>query len=62
MRLETPGGGGFGDPATREPERVVADVRRGYISRENALRDYKVALRGDGSLDADATAKARAET
>jgi len=38
----------------------VADVRRGYISRENALRDYKVALRGDGSLDADATAKARA--
>jgi N-methylhydantoinase B len=60
VRLETPGGGGFGDPATREPERVVADVRRGYISRENALRDYKVALRGDGSLDADATAKARA--
>jgi N-methylhydantoinase B len=60
VRLETPGGGGFGDPATREPERVVADVRRGYISRENALRDYKVALRGDGSLDAGATAKARA--
>jgi N-methylhydantoinase B len=59
VRLETPGGGGFGDPATREPARVVADVRRGYISRENALRDYKVALRGDGSLDADATAKAR---
>ena len=60
VRLETPGGGGFGDPATREPEQVVADVRRGYISHENALRDYKVALRGDGSLDADATAKARA--
>jgi N-methylhydantoinase B len=60
VRLETPGGGGFGNPAMREPERVVADVRRGYISRENALRDYKVALRGDGSLDADATAKARA--
>jgi N-methylhydantoinase B len=60
VRLETPGGGGFGDPATREPERVVADVRRGYISHESALCDYKVALRGDGSLDADATAKARA--
>jgi N-methylhydantoinase B len=60
VRLETPGGGGFGDPAMREPERVVADVRRGYISRENARRDYKVVLRRDGSLDADATAKARA--
>ena len=33
VRLETPGGGGFGDPATREPERVVRDVRLGYISR-----------------------------
>ena len=27
VRLETPGGGGFGDPATREPARVVRDVR-----------------------------------
>jgi N-methylhydantoinase B len=62
VRLETPGGGGFGDPAMREPERVVADVRRGYISRETARRDYKVVLRGDGSLDPGATAKAHAVT
>ena len=62
VRLETPGGGGFGDPATREPARVVRDVRLGYISREAARRDYKVVLRDDGSLDADATAKARAGT
>src|SRR5262249_12969272 len=27
VRLETPGGGGFGDPATREPDRVLRDVR-----------------------------------
>ena len=53
VRLETPGGGGFGDPATREPERVVRDVRLGYVSREAARRDYKVVLRDDGSLDAD---------
>src|ERR1700736_1328305 len=33
VRLETPGGGGFGDPATREPERVVRDVRLRYVSR-----------------------------
>ena len=60
VRLETPGGGGFGDPATREPARVVRDVRLGYVSREAARRDYQVVLREDGSLDAEATAKARA--
>jgi N-methylhydantoinase B len=62
VRLETPGGGGFGDPATREPARVVRDVELGYISRESARRDYRVVLRDDGSLDTEATAKARAGT
>jgi N-methylhydantoinase B len=62
VRLETPGGGGFGDPTTREPERVVRDVRLGYISRDAARRDYQVVLHGDGSLDAEATTKARART
>jgi N-methylhydantoinase B len=60
VRLETPGGGGFGDPATREAERVARDVRLGYVSREAARRDYLVVLRDDGSLDAAATANARA--
>jgi N-methylhydantoinase B len=59
VRLETPGGGGFGDPATREPARVLRDVKLGYVSRERAQRDYKVALTADGALDVDATAKAR---
>jgi N-methylhydantoinase B len=59
VRLETPGGGGFGDPATREPERVARDVRLGYISREAAIRDYKVVLGDDGALDIEATARAR---
>jgi N-methylhydantoinase B len=62
VRLETPGGGGFGDPATREPARVARDVELGYISRESARRDYRVLLRDDGTLDAEATAKARAGT
>jgi N-methylhydantoinase B len=60
VRLETPGGGGFGDPATRDPERVARDVRFGYISRGAAGNDYKVVLKPDGSVDADATASARA--
>ncbi|MBX9845223.1 MAG: hydantoinase B/oxoprolinase family protein [Xanthobacteraceae bacterium] len=58
-RLETPGGGGFGDPAKRDPARVARDVRLGYVSRAAALAQYKVALRADGAVDADATAKAR---
>ena len=59
VRLETPGGGGFGDAAKRDPARVARDVRLGYVSREMALAQYKVALRADGSVDAEATAKAR---
>ena len=62
VRLETPGGGGFGDPAAREPERVARDVRLGYVSRQRALADYKVVLRDDLSPDADATAAARGRT
>jgi N-methylhydantoinase B len=60
VRLETPGGGGFGDPASREPARVARDVRLGYVSREAAHRDYKVALRDDGSPDEAATERMRA--
>ena len=61
VRLETPGGGGFGNPATRDVARVARDVRLGYVSREAALREYKVVHRADGSLDAEATARARAD-
>jgi N-methylhydantoinase B len=41
VRLETPGGGGFGDPATRDPVRVARDVQLGYVTPEAARRDYK---------------------
>ena len=41
VRLETPGGGGFGDPRERDPERVARDVRLGYVTPEAAERDYK---------------------
>src|SRR5436190_470004 len=29
FRLDTPGGGGYGDPLARDPERVLCDVREG---------------------------------
>jgi N-methylhydantoinase B len=60
VRLETPGGGGFGDPKERDPALVARDARLGYVSRQGALRDYKVVLHDDLSVDSAATAKARA--
>jgi N-methylhydantoinase B len=59
VRLETPGGGGFGDPKTREPVRVARDVRLGLVSREAARRDYGVVLKDDGSADEKATMELR---
>jgi N-methylhydantoinase B len=59
VRLETPGGGGFGDPAARDPARVARDVRLGYVSRDAALRAYKVALTPNGGVDDAATAALR---
>jgi N-methylhydantoinase B len=44
VTLRLPGGGGYGDPLAREPERVLADVVDGYISIEAARRDYGVVV------------------
>jgi N-methylhydantoinase B len=38
--VEAGGGGGYGDPKFRSRSAVRDDLRRGYISRESALRDY----------------------
>jgi N-methylhydantoinase B len=62
FRLDTPGGGGFGDPFEREPERVLADVREGYVSREAAEKDYGVVVAETEHafvVDAAATARKR---
>lgn len=40
----TGGGGGYGHPFDREPERVANDVRNGFVSVEAAERDYGVAI------------------
>jgi len=39
--VETPGGGGIGDPADRDPERVKEDVRAGFVSIKAAKSAYK---------------------
>ena len=57
--LEMAGGGGFGDPAARDSERVAEDVRNELITSEGAYVDYKVALNDDGSVDKRATQSLR---
>ncbi|WP_407311260.1 hydantoinase B/oxoprolinase family protein [Desulfosporosinus sp. SB140] len=52
------GGGGWGDPHQREPERVWRDVRDGYISLAKARQDYGVALTKEG-IDQEETKKLR---
>jgi N-methylhydantoinase B len=44
FRHELPGGGGWGDPFDRHPDRVLNDVRNEYISIEAANRDYGVVI------------------
>ena len=53
------GGGGYGDPLSREPEKVARDVVEGWVSRDRAADVYGVAVAADGSVDAAATARLR---
>jgi len=40
--LELPGGGGYGDPAKRDPALLARDLRNGYLSEEAVHLDYGV--------------------
>lgn len=44
ITLEMPGGGGYEPPFERDPERVLDDVREGYVSLERAREDYGVVI------------------
>jgi N-methylhydantoinase B len=59
VRLETPGGGGFGDPMTRDPVRVGRDVNLGYVTKAAARKDYGVVIGENGAVDTAATAALR---
>ena len=61
IRLESPGGGGYGDPRRRDPDRVARDVRFGYISRETALAEYGVDIDDTGHVNQAGTSAARQE-
>lgn len=49
------GGGGYGDPIRRDPERVLRDVRLGFVSPHWAADLYGVAIDASGRVDEEAT-------
>jgi N-methylhydantoinase B len=62
--LSLPGGGGYGKPSEREPDRVAHDVEDGLVSADRAGEVYGVVVKGKGpgsyALDSGATARLRA--
>ena len=59
--LQSAGGGGYGDPLERSVERVVGDLRDGYISPAACRERYGVVVRDGLEVDAAATASLRRE-
>ena len=67
LRARDQGGGGYGPPVEREPERVLKDVENYVISEETARSVYGVEITGSRaddtlSVDFNATKKLRSET
>jgi N-methylhydantoinase B len=65
VAVVTTGGGGWGDPLEREPERVLRDVLEGRVSLAAARDEYGILLRvipnDEYELDAEGTTKLRQE-
>lgn len=62
VRIERPGGAGYGDPSNRDPELVLSDVQRGFVSVEDARKRYQVVItRVDNgcAIDEEATERLR---
>ncbi|MCZ6763356.1 MAG: hydantoinase B/oxoprolinase family protein, partial [Alphaproteobacteria bacterium] len=53
------GGGGYGDPKSRDPKRVQQDVKEGILSRKRARRIYGVAIKPNGAIDEQRTKELR---
>ena len=62
VRFALYGGGGYGDPLKRLPEKVISDIKEGYVSNESGEIDYGVVLCDDKiEVDAEATNSLRKE-
>jgi N-methylhydantoinase B len=61
-RIVTAGGGGWGDPLERDPEKVRWDVLEEYVSLKAAREEYGVVLDPDTfKVDVEGTAQLRTE-
>ncbi len=60
VKLQTGGGGGYGNPFTRDVNKVMRDYKGGYITKERALEVYGVQIDMEGNLDLAATERLRA--
>jgi N-methylhydantoinase B len=49
VRYAPAGGGGIGDPVKRDPEKVLEDVKDGYVTPRMAKSEYGVVIRRKGS-------------
>ncbi|PSP80091.1 5-oxoprolinase [Halobacteriales archaeon QS_1_68_20] len=58
--VQTPGGGGYGDPLERPPAKVLEDVRDDKVSVEAAREEYGVVIEDD-AVDEAATRERREE-
>jgi N-methylhydantoinase B len=59
VRVETAGGGGYGDPLERDPSRVASDVALGYLTAAQVRRRFGVVLGNAGLPDKRATTAER---
>jgi N-methylhydantoinase B len=56
------GGGGWGNPFERDPEKVLWDVKNDFVSIESARNDYGVAIDPQTmTIDQEATARLRSQ-
>ena len=60
LHVRLSGGGGFGDPLTRDPQAVLRDVQNGLVSVEVARRVFGIEFADDNArIDVARTAQAR---
>lgn len=58
--IKTPGGGGYGNPLNRDPEKVLDDYKNDLVSLSSAEEEYGVVIIPDrGIIDMEATRELR---
>jgi N-methylhydantoinase B len=55
VRIITGGGGGWGDPLTRDPANIARDIEEELLTPQQAASIYRVAVDAAGKLDPPAT-------